>query len=126
MLVLDTIGELPALYATASIAFVGGTLAPIGGHNLVEPVHAGCPVLFGPRVENVRKIVEILELGDAGRKVQNPAGLAAEIVAAFDDLEACRVRGEIGRETLEAHRGSVEATRQLIEEVRARRADPAD
>ncbi|MGB0621085.1 MAG: 3-deoxy-D-manno-octulosonic acid transferase [Myxococcota bacterium] len=126
VLVLDTIGELPALYATASIAFVGGTLAPIGGHNLVEPVHAGCPVLFGPRVENVRKIVEILELGDAGRKVQNPAGLAAEIVAAFDDLEACRVRGEIGRETLEAHRGSVEATRQLIEEVRARRAGPAD
>lgn len=126
VLVLDTLGELPALYATASIAFVGGTLAPVGGHNLVEPVHAGCPVLFGPRVENVRKIVEILELGDAGRKVPNAAGLAAELVAAFDDLEACRIRGEIGREALEAHRGSVEATRRLIEEVRARRAGASD
>ena len=125
VLLLDTLGELPALYATASIAFVGGTLAPVGGHNLVEPVHAGCPVLFGPRVENVRKIVEILELGDAGRKVPNAAGLAAELVAAFDDLEACRVRGEIGREALEAHRGSVEATRRLIEEVLARRAGSA-
>ncbi len=124
VLVLDTMGELAALYATASIAFVGGTLAPVGGHNLVEPVHAGCPVLFGPRVENVRKIVEILELGDAGKKVPNAAALASELVAAFDDLEAVRVRGEIGREALEAHRGSIEATRRLIEEVRERRAGP--
>lgn len=122
VLVLDTMGELPALYATASIAFVGGTLAPVGGHNLVEPVHAGCPVLFGPRVENVRKIVEILELGDAGKMVPNAAGLATELVAAFDDLEAVRLRGEIGREALEAHRGSTEATGRLIEEVRERHA----
>ena len=117
VLVLDTLGELSALYATASIAFVGGTLVPVGGHNLVEPVHAGCPVLFGPRVENVRKVVEILEIGDAGRKVQNAAGLVSEVSLAFDDLEACRVRGEIGRETLEAHRGSVAATRRMIAEV---------
>ncbi len=117
VLVLDTLGELAALYATASISFVGGTLAPVGGHNLVEPVHAGCPVLFGPRVENVRKVVEILEVGGAGKRVANSAALAAEIVAGFDDLEACRVRGEIGRETLESHRGSVMQTRTMIEEV---------
>ena len=121
VLVLDSIGELPALYATASISFVGGTLAPIGGHNLVEPVHAGCPVLFGPRIENVRKIVEILEVGDVGRRVANADALAGELVSAFDDLEACRVRGEIGREALAAHHGSVEQTRILIEEVIARR-----
>ncbi len=126
VLVLDSIGELPALYATASIAFVGGTLAPVGGHNLVEPVHAGCPVLFGPRIENVRKIVEILAIGDAGRRVANADALAGELVSAFDDLEACRVRGEIGREALEAHRGSVEQTRILIEEVIARRAPAID
>jgi len=117
VLVLDTLGELAALYATASIAFVGGTLVPVGGHNLVEPVHAGCPVLFGPRVENVRKVVEILEIGDAGRKVPNASALGSEIIEAFDDLEACRVRGEIGRETLEAHRGSVAATRRMIADV---------
>jgi 3-deoxy-D-manno-octulosonic-acid transferase len=126
VLVLDSIGELPALYATASISFVGGTLAPVGGHNLVEPVHAGCPVLFGPRIENVRKIVEILAIGDAGRCVANADALAGELVSAFDDLEACRVRGEIGREALEAHRGSVEQTRILIEEVIARRAAAID
>lgn len=117
VLVLDTLGELSALYATASIAFVGGTLVPVGGHNLVEPVHAGCPVLFGPRVENVRKVVEILEVGGAGRRVADRGELARTVVEAFDDLDGCRIRGEIGRENLEAHRGSVARTRGLIEEV---------
>jgi 3-deoxy-D-manno-octulosonic-acid transferase len=117
VLVLDTIGELAALYATASIAFVGGTLVPVGGHNIVEPVHAGCPVLFGPHVENVRKIAEILAIGDAGRRVANSAMLAEEMISAFSDPDACRVRGEIGREMLEAHRGSVDATRQMIAEI---------
>ena len=117
VLVLDVLGELAAIYATASIAFVGGTLAPIGGHNLVEPVHAGCPVLFGPHCENVRKVVEILEVGGAGRRVPDAKTLASRIVDAFDDPEACRLRGEIGRETLEAHRGSVDQTRLLIDEV---------
>ncbi len=121
VLVLDTLGELAALYATASIAFVGGTLVPVGGHNLVEPVHAGCPVLFGPHVENVRKVVEILEVADAGRRVGSREALVEEIVGSFEDLELCRVRGEMGRESLASHRGSVEATRIMIEEVLARR-----
>ena len=111
VLVLDSLGELAALYATASIAFVGGTLARIGGHNLVEPVHAGCPVLFGPHVQNVRKIVELLERSGAGQPVPNAGALGQRIVEAFDDLDACRLRGEVGREALEAHRGSVELTR---------------
>jgi len=117
VLVLDTLGELAAMYATASIAFVGGTLAPVGGHNLVEPVHAGCPVLFGPHFQNARKIVGILEVGGAGLCVGNATELGLAITEAFDDLEACRIRGEIGRENLEAHRGSVQRTKQMIEEV---------
>jgi 3-deoxy-D-manno-octulosonic-acid transferase len=117
VLVLDSLGELSALYATASVAFVGGTLAPIGGHNLIEPVHAGCPVLFGPHLANVRKIVEILEVGGAGEQVSSSAQLVRALIDSFDDLEACRVRGEIGRDILESHRGSVERTYEMIEEV---------
>ena len=123
VLVLDTLGELPALYATASIAFVGGTLVPVGGHNLIEPVHAGCPVLFGPHFENVRKVVVILEQGGAGRRVASGDELALEILDAFSDLEACRMRGEIGREHLEAHRGSVDRTKAMIKEVFERVGD---
>lgn len=120
VLVLDTLGELAALYATASIAFVGGTLVPVGGHNVVEPVHAGCPVLFGPSVANVRKVVEILEVGSTGIRVNDSRDLASALIQAFDDPEACRQRGALGRDALEAHRGSVAATCQLIEDVRAR------
>jgi 3-deoxy-D-manno-octulosonic-acid transferase len=122
VLILDTLGELAALYATASISFVGGTLVPVGGHNLVEPVHAGCPVLFGPRFENVRKVVEILEVSGAGRCVADSAALTGAMVECFEDLEACRMRGELGRETLESHRGSVLRTQQMIEEVLERGA----
>lgn len=127
ILILDSFGELAAMYATASIAFVGGTFARIGGHNLVEPVHAGCPVLFGPSCENVRKVVEIIEAVGAGRRVDSRAELVAAVVEAFDDLEACRMRGELGRETLEAHRGSVARTREMIDEVLERSAGgPSD
>ena len=125
VLVLDGLGELAALYATASIAFVGGTLVPVGGHNLVEPVHAGCPVLFGPRVENVRKIAEILETSGAGRRCRSPAALTREVMEAFEDPEAGRVRGEFGRDVLEAHRGSADQTYSLIERVLERRARAA-
>jgi 3-deoxy-D-manno-octulosonic-acid transferase len=123
ILILDTLGDLAATYATASIAFVGGTLEPIGGHNLVEPVHAGCPVLFGPHVQNARKVVEILEENGAGLRVASDDELGDAILAAFADLESVRIRGEIGRENLQAHRGSVERTKEMIEEVlRARGA----
>jgi 3-deoxy-D-manno-octulosonic-acid transferase len=124
ILILDTLGELAAMYATASIAFVGGTLVPLGGHNLVEPVHAGCPVLFGPHYENARKVVGLLEVGGAGLCVRDAAELGVAISLAFDDLEACRIRGEIGRENLESHRGSVGRTKQMIEEVLERTGRP--
>jgi hypothetical protein len=64
----------------------------------------------------------MLEVGGAGQCVQSAADLVRVLVEYFDDLEACRVRGEIGRETLEAHRGSVERTCSMIEEVLARRS----
>lgn len=120
VLVLDSLGELAAIYATASVAFVGGTLAPVGGHNLVEPVHTGCPVLYGPRTENVRKVAQILEACGAGRRVADRAELSGALIESFDDLGACRMRGELGRETLDAHRGSVVRTISLIEEILAR------
>jgi len=66
--------------------------------------------------------VEILEVGGAGRRVTDARALGDALIEAFDDPEACRQRGAIGREALEAHRGSVEATRRLIEEVLARHA----
>lgn len=125
ILVLDTLGELAAVYATASVSFVGGTLVPVGGHNLVEPVHTGCPVLYGPSTENVRKVVQILEESGAGQRVESAEALSRVLIEAFDDLGACRMRGELGRETLDAHRGSVARTLDLVEGVLSERESGA-
>lgn len=120
VLILDSYGDLAATYAAGTIAFVGGTLVPVGGHNVCEPVHVGCPVLYGPHYANVRKIVEILEADGAGRCVATQAALIAAIDANLRDPEDARRRGELGRLTLERHRGSVERTRQLVLETLAR------
>lgn len=122
VLVLDSYGELAAAYAASTLAFVGGTLVAVGGHNVSEPVHAGCPVLFGPEIANVRKIVEILEADGSGRRVASSETLVAAIAASLRDPEDCRRRGEAGRRMLERHRGSVERSRQLILDVLAERA----
>ena len=121
VLVLDSFGELAAMYAAAQVAFVGGTLAPVGGHNVVEPLHTGCPVLYGPGTQNVRKVVEIIEAEGGGERVESAEALSAAVVATFDDLEASRQRGELGRERLEAHRGSVARSVDLIEETLMRK-----
>ena len=82
ILLLDTLGELPAVYAAASAAFVGGTLSPLGGHNLIEPIFAGCPVVFGPHVHNVRVQAELAEGSGAWVRVATREELSAEIVRA--------------------------------------------
>jgi 3-deoxy-D-manno-octulosonic-acid transferase len=119
VLVLDTLGELAAVYGRAEVAFVGGTLVPVGGHNVLEPVAVGRPVLFGPHTANVRHAVEILEASGAGRCVAGPAQLAAALVELLGDGQAARARGEEGRRALRAHRGSAERSESLVESVLA-------
>ena len=120
--VLDTIGELAALYARAAIAFVGGTLVPIGGHNLLEPAAVGAPVVYGRHLANVRHAAELLESVRAGECVADAAELACAIGDAIDAPEAARARGAAGRAALAVHRGSSERSAALIEEALAARA----
>ena len=126
VLLLDSVGELALVYARADVAFVGGTLAPVGGHNLLEPVFWGRPVLFGPHTENARQAAEILESVGAGIRVADADGLAHEVVGLLADPEQARRRGEEGRRALSAHRGSAERAAALIEALllRAPAGDP--
>jgi 3-deoxy-D-manno-octulosonic-acid transferase len=119
VLVLDTLGELPALYARAAAAFVGGTLAPVGGHNVLEPVQAGCVAVYGPHTGNVRHTVSILERCGAGLRVADAAALAETIVALLRDPAAARARGAAGLAALAAHRGSVARAAELVSAVLA-------
>jgi 3-deoxy-D-manno-octulosonic-acid transferase len=115
VLVLDTVGELTPLWARAGVAFVGGTLVPVGGHNLLEPVFAGRPVLFGPHTENARHAVEILERSGAGLRVDDAGALASAVVALLRDPQRAQGLGAAGREVLATHRGSAERSARLIE-----------
>ncbi len=115
VLVLDSVGELAPVYARADVAFVGGTLVPVGGHNVLEPVFAGRPVLFGPHTGNARQAVEILEASGAGIRVADADGLADALVALLRDPREARRRGGEGRRVLSSHRGSTERAALLIE-----------
>jgi len=79
VLVLDTMGELARFYRLARVAFVGGTLVPVGGHNLMEPALAGVPVVFGPHTANVRDAAIGLRRTGGGFQVSSPAALAGRI-----------------------------------------------
>lgn len=121
VLVVDTVGELGALYGRGVAAFVGGTLVPVGGHNVLEPVLAGRPVLFGPHTQNVRHAVALLAGSGAGRAVADAAGLSLAVAEWLGDPEATRALGERGRAALAGHRGSTARSVALIERVLAPR-----
>ncbi|MBW2294259.1 MAG: 3-deoxy-D-manno-octulosonic acid transferase, partial [Deltaproteobacteria bacterium] len=105
VLLLDSSGELPALYAAAQVAFVGGTLAPVGGHNLLEPLFEGCPVVFGPNIENVRDHATLALESGAGVGVDDAPALVSAVVELMANPKDCRARGEAARRFLEDQRG---------------------
>ena len=114
VLVLDTLGELSGLYTRAQVAFVGGTLVPVGGHNLLEPVAAGRPVCFGPHTANVTQAARILVDCDAGEVVADAVSLGKAWAAALSDPQRSSSRGEAGRRALQRHQGSAERAAQLV------------
>ncbi len=118
VLLIDSIGELSSLYALADIAFVGGSLVPRGGHNIIEPAQYGVPILVGPHTENFRDIVELFQSRDAVRVVSSP-----DLSSAFLDLLANQSqRRELGRraaETLASQRGATKVTLQKLRELLA-------
>ncbi|HKC24473.1 MAG TPA: glycosyltransferase N-terminal domain-containing protein, partial [Thermoanaerobaculia bacterium] len=89
VLLLDSIGELAATYRLGDVAFLGGTFAPLGGHNVVEPLRAGLPTVHGPSTANIRATLEAAK--ECVRLVATPDRLADEVGALLRD-EAARTR----------------------------------
>jgi len=115
VLLVDTVGELGALYGAADVAFVGGSLVPIGGHNLLEPAAVGIPVLTGPHYSNGKDIARLLLDRGAALQVNDARELAAAVKRLLADPTERRRVGAIGREIVEANRGSVARLLALIE-----------
>ena len=124
VLLLDTIGELAALYALADIAFVGGSLVPRGGHNIIEPAQHGVAVVTGNHTENFRDIVGHFQSRDAVRIV----GLAELPLTLLHLLENDQERKDLGRrakETVQSQTGATAHTLEAIETLLPQTSDPA-
>lgn len=116
LLLLDSIGELADVYRWATLVFIGGSLAPIGGHNLLEPASLSRPVIVGPHMQNFREIVEVFRREKAVIQLSksDPAALARDLAATWEglllDTKEARLLGQRGREVVEANRGATART----------------
>ncbi len=119
VLLLDTLGEAPAVIALARFAFVGGTLAPLGGHNVLEPAYAGRAVLFGPHVEAVRDAAALLLACGGGRAVADALALEGAVTEWLRDPARAGACGAAARRELDRHRGATARSRVLVEGVLA-------
>lgn len=122
VLVLDTIGELAALCAHATVVFVGGSLVPAGGHNILEPARYARPIVVGPSMSNFADIAR--SFLDAGALVQAQDATEArrELLALFVDAPRRQRLGEAARGVLDRHRGAVDRTMAEIAAVMGPRA----
>lgn len=113
-LLVDAIGVLQNYYAAADLAFVGGTLAPVGGHNLLEPAALGKPLLFGPHLDNVREIAaQLLEAG-AAVQVGNAQDLAEEVKTLLEDASRRTGMGLAGARLVANGQGALKRTLDVI------------
>jgi 3-deoxy-D-manno-octulosonic-acid transferase len=114
VLLLDTIGELASLYQFADLAFVGGSLVPRGGHNVLEAAQFGRAILVGPHTENFRDIVNVFRKAGA-LQVVTPETLAITVLRL---LESDDERELLGRRALEVVRSQQGATQRTVEALR--------
>ncbi|MBI6851887.1 lipid IV(A) 3-deoxy-D-manno-octulosonic acid transferase [Pseudomonas cichorii] len=104
----DTMGELLFLYALADSAFVGGSLVPNGGHNLLEPAALAKPVLSGPHLFNFLEIAALLRQAGALEEVGDPVALAAAVQKLFDQPQLARSMADAGIGVMKANQGALQ------------------
>ena len=121
---LDSLGEMTDFYAAADAAFVGGSIAPVGGHNLLEPAAFGLPVLTGPQLFQTRDAARLLSEAGALFQVRDARELAGRLARLLDSEEALLSAGEAARGCLSAGADVLEKTLGLIEPFLPQRRPP--
>lgn len=116
VILLDTMGELGRIYSLGTVVFVGGSLAPIGGHNILEPAFYGRPILFGPHMENFEEIAGLFRSGGGGMEVHGGAELSRGLLWLLRHLPEAEAMGERGRSILRQHQGAVHRTLDLLKD----------
>ena len=113
VLLLDTLGELASVYALADVAFVGGSLVPRGGHNILEPAYWGVATVVGPHTENFRDIIGIFRQADAVRVAQTER-LAEVLLELLQNDDMRRALGQRARKVVEEQMGATERTLEAL------------
>jgi 3-deoxy-D-manno-octulosonic-acid transferase len=119
VLLLDTIGELAAIYGFADAVFIGGSLEPAGGHNPLEPAVAGRAPVFGTSMDNFRDMAREFLRADAAVAVRSGAELGAAWIALLGDAGRRSRMGKAAQELVERHRGATAATLDRLAAVLA-------
>jgi 3-deoxy-D-manno-octulosonic-acid transferase len=122
VLLLDTIGELAQLYAVGTVIFVGGSFAPIGGHNVLEPAAHHKAILFGPHMHNFHQIAAALLEANGAVQVHTPEALGEHISTLLEQPERRQALGEAAYQVLRDNQGAIARTVELITQILRLRA----
>jgi 3-deoxy-D-manno-octulosonic-acid transferase len=114
VIVLDTMGELATLYSLCAVAFIGGSLVPIGGHNALEPAVFAKPLLFGPYMHHFPELAALLQQAGGAIQVQEEEELYERLVYLLTHPEAGNTMGQCALAALAANRGALERTHTAI------------
>jgi 3-deoxy-D-manno-octulosonic-acid transferase len=117
VLLVDTVGELLRFYAMSDMAFVGGSLAPTGGHNILEPASLGVPVLFGPHMQNFRESAALILSCGGGFLVKDGEDLTAVLQLLMDNQDKRQDAGRNGMRLLEENSGATGMHMEVISKL---------
>ena len=124
VILLDTMGELASIYAIADLAFVGGSMVPVGGHNLLEPAACGVCVIFGPHVDNFKTAADLLIRCGGGIRIRNEEELYAQALNLLKDEDKRRRMGKAACEAIKEQSGvSQKTARLMLSQLKRNRAD---
>jgi 3-deoxy-D-manno-octulosonic-acid transferase len=108
VLLLDSVGELSSTFQHASVVFVGGSLVPTGGHNILEPAAYSNPIVFGPHMENFREIRDVFIDANAAIEVRNAPELATVVDRLLTDRQRAAQLGARARQVVDKNTGATE------------------
>ena len=126
VILLDTVGELSEIYAAADVAFVGGSLIPRGGHNVLEPILRGVPVLFGPHMANFRTSAEMVSTALLGDSVDDEEQLQLKLKSWLRDETRRKELPNLAARTLAPHQGApARIAEHIAEQLKLKLKNPS-
>ena len=117
VILLDTIGELAKSYSIADIVFIGGSLVPVGGHNVLEPAVFSKPVIYGKHMDNFREVVSLLQKKKGAIQVNNVEEFIEQSLLLLNNKELCRQIGETSFNVIKENSGAVHKSMIILKKI---------